>query len=124
MSVHQEACPHLDRTVNQIKSEECHGGVVINPATPVEMLNEVLDVVDYVLVMSVNPGFGAQPFIPNSLHKLSKVKDLRERKNLNYRIEVDGGVALDTLTKVVRAGAEILVAGNAAFSPGDANINA
>jgi len=97
---------------------------VINPATPVDVLSEVFDIVDYVLVMSVNPGFGAQPFIPNSLHKLSKVKDLRERKNLNYRIEVDGGVALDTVTKVVRAGAEILVAGNAVFSHGDPKINA
>ena len=124
MSVHFEACRHLDRTLNLIKSHNCHAGVVINPATPVEMLNEVLDIVDYVLVMSVNPGFGAQPFIPNSLHKLSKVRELREQRGLNYRIEVDGGVALDTVAKVVRAGAEILVAGNAVFSHGDPMINA
>jgi ribulose-phosphate 3-epimerase len=88
------------------------------------MLSEVLDIVDYVLVMSVNPGFGAQPFIPNSLHKLSKVRELRDQRGLNYRIEVDGGVALDTVAKVVRAGAEILVAGNAVFSHGDPMINA
>jgi ribulose-phosphate 3-epimerase len=124
MSVHLEACRHLDRTLNLIKNHDCHAGVVINPATPVEMLNEVLDIVDYVLVMSVNPGFGAQPFIPNSLHKLSKVRNLREQRHLNYRIEVDGGIALDTVGKVVRAGAEILVAGNAVFSHGDPKINA
>src|SRR5438094_3838681 len=124
MSVHQEACRHLNRTLNLIKSHYCLAGVVINPATPVDALSEVLDVVDYVLVMSVNPGFGAQPFIPNSLHKLRKLRDLREQKNLNYRIEVDGGIAVDTITKVVRAGAEILVAGNAVFSHGDPMINA
>jgi len=124
MSVHLEACRHLDRTLNLIKSHNCHAGVVINPATPVEMLNEVLEIVDYVLVMSVNPGFGAQPFIPNSLHKLRKVRDLREQRNLNYRIEVDGGIAIGSVGKVVRAGAEILVAGNAVFSHGDPNVNA
>jgi ribulose-phosphate 3-epimerase len=97
---------------------------VINPATPVEALSEVLDIVDYVLVMSVNPGFGAQPFIPNSLHKIRKLRDLREQKNLNYRIEVDGGISRDTIGQVVRAGAEILVAGNAVFSHGDPKINA
>jgi len=124
ISVHVEACRHLDRTLNLIKSQDCHAGVVINPATPVEMLSEVLDIVDYVLVMSVNPGFGAQPFIPNSLHKLSKVRELREQRGLNYRIEVDGGVGLDTVAKIVRAGAEILVAGNAVFSHGDPMTNA
>jgi ribulose-phosphate 3-epimerase len=84
----------------------------------------VLDIVDYVLVMSVNPGFGAQPFIPNSLHKIRKLRDLREQKNLSYRIEVDGGIAADTIGQVVRAGAEILVAGNAVFSRGDPKSNA
>lgn len=124
MSVHLEACRHLDRTLNLVKNHGCHAGVVINPATPVEMLSEVLDIVDYVLVMSVNPGFGAQPFIPNSLHKLSNLRSLRDQRKLNYRIEVDGGVALDTVAQVVRAGAEILVAGNAVFSQGDPKINA
>jgi len=124
ISVHVEACRHLDRTLNLIKTHGCHAGVVINPATPVDALSEVLDVVDYVLVMSVNPGFGAQPFIPNSLHKLRKLRDLREQKNRNYRIEVDGGITVDTVTKVVRAGAEILVAGNAVFSHGDPMVNA
>jgi ribulose-phosphate 3-epimerase len=124
MSVHLEACRNLDRTLNLVKNHGCQAGVVINPATPVEMLSEVLDIVDYVLVMSVNPGFGAQPFIPNMLHKLSKLRSLREQKRLNYRIEVDGGVALDTVAQVIRAGAEILVAGNAVFSHGDPKINA
>ena len=124
ISVHYEACVHLDRTLNLVKNHGCRAGVVINPATPVDSLSEVLDIVDYVLVMSVNPGFGAQPFIPNSLHKLSKVKQLREQRNLQYRIEVDGGIATDTVAKVVRAGAEILVAGNAVFSHGDPKMNA
>ncbi|HWH60726.1 MAG TPA: ribulose-phosphate 3-epimerase [Terriglobales bacterium] len=124
MSVHLEACRHLDRTLNLVKNHGCQAGVVINPATPVEMLSEVLDIVDYVLVMSVNPGFGAQPFIPNSLHKLSKLRSLREQRRLNYRIEVDGGVVLETVAQIVRAGAEILVAGNAVFSHGDPKINA
>jgi ribulose-phosphate 3-epimerase len=124
MSVHYEACRHLDRTLNLIKTHGCHAGVVINPATPVDFLAEVLDIVDYVLVMSVNPGFGAQPFIPNSLHKLSRLRSLREQRNLHYRIEVDGGIAVDTVGQVVRAGAEILVAGNAVFSHGDPMINA
>jgi ribulose-phosphate 3-epimerase len=124
MSVHLEACRHLDRTLNLVKNHGCQAGVVINPATPVSMLSEVLEIVDYVLVMSVNPGFGAQPFIPNSLHKLRKLRDLREQKGLHYRIEVDGGIALDTVARVVHAGAEILVAGNAVFSHGDPKINA
>jgi ribulose-phosphate 3-epimerase len=124
ISVHLEASRHLDRSLNLVKNHGCQAGVVINPATPVEMLSEVLDVVDYVLVMSVNPGFGAQPFIHNSLHKLSKLRSLREERRLNFRIEVDGGVALDTVGRVVQAGAEILVAGNAVFSHGDPKINA
>jgi ribulose-phosphate 3-epimerase len=124
ISVHQEACVHLDRTLHLIKSHDCLAGVVINPATPVETLSEVLDIVDYVLVMSVNPGFGAQVFIPNSLNKIRRLADLRAQQRLHYRIEVDGGVALDTVSEVVRAGAEILVAGNAVFGHGDPKTNA
>jgi ribulose-phosphate 3-epimerase len=90
----------------------------------VETLAEVLDLVDYVLVMSVNPGFGGQKFIPGSLHKMRKLADLRAARRLTYRIEVDGGVAMDTVAEVVRAGAEILVAGNAVFGSGDPKINA
>ena len=123
ISVHQEACVHLHRTLDCIHEHNCRAGVVINPATPVDTLSEVLDMVDYVLVMSVNPGFGGQKFIPNSLHKLSRLARIREDRNLSYRIEVDGGVALDTVQQIVRAGAEILVAGNAVFGKGDPKAN-
>jgi ribulose-phosphate 3-epimerase len=124
MSVHQEACRHLNRTLHLIKSHDCLAGVVINPATPVETLTEVLDIVDYVLVMSVNPGFGAQKFIPGTLHKMRQLAEIRSQRRLTYRIEVDGGVAPDTIADVVRAGAEILVAGNAVFGHGDPKKNA
>ena len=124
ISVHQEACLHLDRTLHHVRDHGALAGVVINPATPVEMLSEVLDIVDYVLVMSVNPGFGGQKFIPNSLRKMRQLAEIRSRRGLNFRIEVDGGVALDTVTDIVRAGAEILVAGNAVFGKGDPKTNA
>jgi ribulose-phosphate 3-epimerase len=124
ISVHQEACRHLDRTLHLIKSHDCLAGVVINPATPVDTLSEVLGLVDYVLVMSVNPGFGAQKFIPSTLHKMRQLAEIRGDRGLHYRIEVDGGVALDTISEVVRAGAEILVAGNAVFGSGDPSKNA
>jgi ribulose-phosphate 3-epimerase len=124
ISVHQEACRHLDRTLHLIRDHGVRAGVVINPATPVEMLSEVLDIIDYVLVMSVNPGFGGQKFIPGALHKIRKLAELRERRGLGYRIEIDGGVALDTVVEVVRAGAEILVAGNTVFGKGDPTSNA
>ncbi|HKI26208.1 MAG TPA: ribulose-phosphate 3-epimerase [Candidatus Sulfotelmatobacter sp.] len=124
ISVHQEATRHLDRTLHLIKSRDCLAGVVINPATPVDTLTEVLEIVDYVLVMSVNPGFGAQKFIPSTLHKMRALADIRGHRGLNYRIEVDGGVGLDTVADVVRAGAEILVAGNAVFGHGDPRKNA
>ena len=124
ISVHQEACVHLDRTLHLIRNHGAQAGVVINPATPVETLSEVLEIVDYVLVMSVNPGFGGQKFIPNAVHKIRKLSELRGLRRLNYRIEVDGGIALDTVGEVVRAGAEILVAGNAVFGKGDPKSNA
>jgi ribulose-phosphate 3-epimerase len=124
ISVHQEACRNLNRTLNLIKEHECRVGVVLNPATPVETLSEVLDMVDYVLVMSVNPGFGAQKFIPATLHKMKKLAEIRAARGYRYRIEVDGGVGMDTVGEVVRAGSEILVAGNAVFGQGDAKANA
>jgi len=124
ISVHQEAVRHLNRTLHLIKSHGCRAGVVINPATPVDTLSEVLDIVDYVLVMSVNPGFGGQKFIPSTLHKMRALAEIRSQRGLAYRIEVDGGVALDTVVDVVRAGAEILVAGNAVFGSGDPRKNA
>ena len=124
ISVHQEACRHLNRTLNLIKSHNCRAGVVINPATPVETLSEVLDIVDHVLVMTVNPGFGGQKFIPSMLHKMRKLAEIRAARGYSFRIEVDGGVAGDTVADVVRAGAEILVAGSAVFGKGDAKANA
>jgi len=124
ISVHQETCRHLDRTLHLIRSRGARAGVVINPATPVETLNEVLNLVDFVLVMSVNPGFGGQKFIPGALHKLRRLVELRAQRGLNYRLEIDGGVGLDTIAEVVRAGAEILVAGNAVFGKGDPTVNA
>jgi ribulose-phosphate 3-epimerase len=124
ISVHQEACVHLHRTLELIRSNECHAGVALNPATPVETLSEVLELLDFVLVMSVNPGFGGQKFIPASLRKIMTLGRLRAERGLGFRIEVDGGIALDTTTQVVRAGAEVLVAGNAVFGSGDPKTNA
>jgi ribulose-phosphate 3-epimerase len=124
ISVHQEACRHLNRTLHLIKSHDCLAGVVINPATPVETLSEVLEIVDYVLVMSVNPGFGGQKFITGSLHKMRKLAEIRANRGYQFRIEVDGGVDMDTVADVVRAGGEILVAGSAVFGKGDAKANA
>ena len=124
VSVHQEACPHLHRTLQLIASHGMQPGVVINPATPVDTLLEILPMVHHVLVMSVNAGFGGQSFIPRSLDKIRYLAQLRQEQNLNFRIEVDGGVAHDTVGSVVEAGAELLVAGSAIFSPGKTKQNA
>ena len=124
ISVHQETCVHLHRTLQLIESHGCKPGVVLNPATPVMMLDEVLDMVHHVLVMSVNPGFGGQKFIPGALHKVRTLVEVREALGLSFRIEIDGGVALDTVAEIVRAGAEVLVAGNAVFGKGDIAENA
>ena len=124
ISVHQEACVHLNRTLHLIAAHGCKPGVVINPATPVHTLDNVLDIVHHVLVMSVNPGFGGQEFIRGSLAKMEDLARIRESRGLAFRIEVDGGVALDTVADVVRAGAELLVAGNAVFGHGNIRENA
>ncbi len=123
ISVHEEACVHLHRVLEMIKDGGARAGVVINPATPVGAITEVLEMIDYVLVMSVNPGFGGQKFIPASLEKVKKLVAIRQALNLDFDIEIDGGVSLGTLPEVVRAGAEILVAGNAVFGSGDAKLN-
>jgi ribulose-phosphate 3-epimerase len=123
ISVHQEVCVHLDRTLHLIAAHNCKPAVVINPATPVDTLEEVLDLVHHVLVMSVNPGFGGQHFIENSLRKIEKLARMRESRGLGYRIEVDGGVDLTTVADVVRAGADLLVAGNAVFGHGNIREN-
>lgn len=124
ISVHQEACVHLDRVLHHIIDHGCKAGVVLNPATPVYTLDEVLPLVHHVLIMSVNPGFGGQKFIRNSLKKIEQLASIRESRRLDFRIEVDGGVAHDTIADIVRAGAEILVAGYAVFGQGNVQENA
>ncbi len=124
ISVHQEACANLDRTLHLIAQHGCKPGVVVNPATPVEFLTEVLDLVHHVLVMSVNPGFGGQKFIPNSLNKIAALARMRAERKLDFRIEVDGGVDLTTVADVVKAGAELLVIGTGVFAHGDIRSNA
>ncbi|MBV9075225.1 MAG: ribulose-phosphate 3-epimerase [Acidobacteria bacterium] len=124
ISVHQEACVHLNRTLELIRHHGCKPGVVINPATPVESLTEVLDMVNLVLVMTVNPGFGGQKFISSTVHKIAQLAKIRRERGLNFRIEVDGGISTDTVAEVVRAGAELLVAGSAVFDGHDVTANA
>jgi ribulose-phosphate 3-epimerase len=123
ISVHQEACIHLHRTLELIRSHNMNPGVVINPATPVEMLENILDMVDHVLVMSVNPGFGGQKFIPMVLQKVRQLVEMRAQRRANFRIEIDGGIGNDTVAEAVRAGVEILVAGNAVFGQGNPREN-
>jgi ribulose-phosphate 3-epimerase len=124
VSVQIEACRHLNRTLQHITDNGMLAGVVLNPATPVEMLFEVLPMVHHVLVMSVNPGFGGQKFLPRSVARIAHLARLRSELGLNYRIEVDGGVADDTVASVVEAGADMLVAGSAIFEPGRTEANA
>ncbi len=119
ISVHEEATPHLDRALAMIREHGCQPGAVINPATPVAALSEVLGKVDLVLVMSVNPGFGGQKFIPGALEKIRQLKLIRERYNHSFRIEVDGGVGPENVADLVRAGADILVAGTSVFHTSD-----
>lgn len=119
LSVHQEACPHLHRTVQRIRELGMRPGVALNPATPEETLGLVLQDLDFVLVMSVNPGFGGQKFIPSALGKIAALAGRRGELGLDFRIEVDGGVAADTLPPLLAAGAEWLVAGSAVFRNGD-----
>lgn len=119
ISVHQEACTHLDRVIRQIKELGCGAGAAINPATPVSSLECVLAELDMVLIMSVNPGFGGQKFIPYSLDKIRALADIRAEKGFSFKIEVDGGVSLDNSQQLIEAGADILVAGSAVFGAGD-----
>jgi ribulose-phosphate 3-epimerase len=119
ISVHPEATCHLNRALQMIRQREIQAGAAINPATPVAVLSEVLPMLDYVLVMSVNPGFGGQDFLPGSLEKIRQLRRLREECRLNFRIEVDGGVGPENVSELVRAGAEILVAGTTVFHSPD-----
>lgn len=119
MNVHQEACLHLHRTVQQIKEAGMKAGVTLNPATPVSVLEDIIGEVDMVLLMSVNPGFGGQKFIENTLKKVRDLRALMERSGAHPLIEVDGGVNPDTAKRLVEAGADMLVAGNAVFGADD-----
>ncbi len=117
--VHQEACPHLHRTIQNIKSLGVKAGVALNPATPLETLDYILEDVDLVLIMSVNPGFGGQKFIPSALRKAAKLKEIRQQRGLNFVIEMDGGLGLGNVREAIDAGVELVVAGSAVFGAPD-----
>ncbi len=116
ITVHQEEVVHLDRTLNRIKEYGAKAGVAINPATPVETLSEVLNLADLILVMSVNPGFGGQKFIPNALKKIKKLAGLKNENGYDYLIEVDGGVNLENIREISNAGCEVFVAGSSIYN--------
>ncbi|MDE3250105.1 MAG: ribulose-phosphate 3-epimerase [Bacteroidota bacterium] len=119
VSVHIEACPHLHRNIQQIKSLGMKAGVAINPHTPVESLKDILQDIDMVNVMTVNPGFGGQSFIPHSIHKIRELRRMIAERGLHVKIEVDGGVTLENAQAILHAGADVLVAGNTVFKSPD-----
>lgn len=119
ITFHPEASDHIDRSIELIKSLNCKAGLVLNPATPVSLLEESIEKLDMVLLMSVNPGFGGQKFIESVLSKVTKVRSLIDKNNLNVRLEVDGGINLDNISTVASAGADTFVAGSAIFNQGD-----
>ncbi|PYQ13792.1 MAG: ribulose-phosphate 3-epimerase [Acidobacteria bacterium] len=123
ISVHVEAVTHLHRTVSRVRELGASPGVAVNPATPIGALADILEYVDFALLMSVNPGFGGQAFIPSVVGKLASLKDVLSQRKMRVRIEVDGGVGLENAANLVRAGANILVAGNAIFGKGDPGAN-
>jgi ribulose-phosphate 3-epimerase len=116
ITVHQEEVIHLNRTLTRIRELGAKAGVAINPSTPTSTLIDVIDIVDMVLVMSVNPGFGAQKYIPNSLRKISELNEIREKTSSEFLIEVDGGVGMDNIKKLSTAGNNVFVIGNSIFS--------
>jgi len=115
ISVHVEEVVHLNRTINRIKELGCKAGVVINPATPVESVKDVAEYIDLLLIMTVNPGFGGQKFIPNSIRRIKEAVDLRSERHASFLIEIDGGVNIDTIKKAHSAGVDVFVAGSAIF---------
>lgn len=119
ISVHYETCPHLHRTIENIKNNGCMAGVVINPATPVHLLEPILPEIDLTLIMSVNPGFGGQSFIRSSYQKIRKLYQLREESGLSFLIEVDGGVGTQNAGELVSNGVDVLVAGSKVFKTDD-----
>ncbi len=119
LSVHIEACPHLHRNIQQIKSLGMQAGVAVNPHTPVESLKDILADIDLVCLMSVNPGFGGQSFIPHTLHKIKQLREMIDEHSLNVKIEIDGGVTLENAKSIIDAGADVLVAGSTVFKSKD-----
>jgi ribulose-phosphate 3-epimerase len=119
ITVHFEEVVHLNRTINKIKESGARAGVVLNPSTPVHMIKDVAEYIDLLLIMSVNPGFGGQSFIPNSLRKIKEAVDMRDQMNASYLIEVDGGISSETITSVKDAGCDVFVAGSAIFHAKD-----
>lgn len=115
ISIHYEACPHLHRQIHKIKDMGVKAGVALNPHTPVEYLSEIIDDIDLVCLMSVNPGFGGQKFIENTYHKIRTLKQMRLNAHADFLIEIDGGVGLNNATALLDAGADVLVAGNSVF---------
>lgn len=119
ITFHPEATQHLDRTLQLIKEQGCQAGVVLNPATPLSCLEFVMDKLDVILLMSVNPGYGGQSFIPSTLDKLRQVRKLIDQSGRNIRLEVDGGVKVDNIAEIAEAGADMFVAGSAIFNQPD-----
>jgi ribulose-phosphate 3-epimerase len=119
VSVHYEVCRNLDRTLHMIQDHGARAGVVINPATPAGLLEHVLDFVDYVLVMSVNPGYGGQKFIPGTLGKVRQLARIRAERHYDFAIEIDGGIGLENIAEVARAGVDWVVAGSSVFHSPD-----
>ncbi len=115
LTVHIEACPHLHRNIQQIKSLGMQAGVAVNPHTPIELLKDVIKEIDLVCLMSVNPGFGGQLFIPNTLQKIKQLRAMIDEQSLNVKIEIDGGVTEQNAQQIIDAGADVLVAGNTVF---------
>lgn len=115
LTVHIEACKHLHRNIQQIKALNMHAGVAINPHTPVDSLKDIIKDIDLVCIMSVNPGFGGQSFIPHTIAKIKQLKAMINEQSLNVKIEIDGGVTLDNASSMIEAGADVLVAGNTVF---------
>lgn len=121
ISFHPEATEHIDRTISLIKEQGCKAGIVLNPATPINILDHVLDKLDLILLMSVNPGFGGQSFIPETLNKIVKVRKIIESSGRDIRLEVDGGVKVNNIKEIMQAGADTFVAGSAIFNTDDYN---
>jgi ribulose-phosphate 3-epimerase len=119
LTVHFEACRHLHRNIQQIKSLGMQAGVAINPHTPVDLLKDILKDIDLVCLMSVNPGFGGQSFIPHTIYKIKQLKEMINEQLLNVKIEIDGGVTLENAKSILDAGADVLVAGNTVFKSAD-----